>query len=120
MKGTIIVLNIGEGYEEEDTYEVVVDSVYHINKENFALWFEYGMYQAKFYSDRGVEMFCNDTGGVQYVYPDKSTSNERAKIQRKYWKINREYKKELSMRYYIEEVLKAKKINFTVGFDFEK
>ena len=119
MRGTIIVLNKGEGYEEENTYEVVVDTVYHIDKENFDLWYEYGMYQAKFYSDKGVEMFGNDTGTVQFVYPDKSTSNERQKIQRKYWKVNRENKKEVSMRYFIEEVLKAEKVNFTSGFDFE-
>ena len=118
MKGTIIILNRGEGYDED--YEVVTDTVYHINKENFDVWKEYGAYQAKFYCEKGVNMICNESGAVQYVYPDKSTSNERAKIQRKYWKVNRENKKELSMRYYIEEVLKAEKVNFTVGFDFDK
>ena len=65
-------------------------------------------------------MFCNKSGGIELVYPPKSTSNERAKIQRKYWKITKEFNEELSMRYYIEEVLKAEKVNFTVGFDFEK
>lgn len=116
--GTIIVLQKGKGYDED--YEVVVDAVYHINKKNFALWFEYGMYQAKFYTEKGVDVFCNDSGDVKFKYPEKSTSNERAKIQRKYWKINREHKKELSIRYYIEEILKAEKVDFTCGFDFER
>ena len=65
-------------------------------------------------------MLTNKTGANELVYPPKSTSNERAKIQRKYWKINKEFNEELSIRYYIEEVLKAEKVNFTCGFDFEK
>jgi hypothetical protein len=120
MKGTIIVLNKGEGYVEEDTYEVVVSNVYHTDNELFDVWMAYSTYQAKFYTEKGVDMFCNESGAVEFKYPNKSTSNERAKIQRKYWKINKEFKKELSMRYYIEEVLKAKRVNFTCGFDFEK
>lgn len=120
MKGTIIVLNKGEGYEEEDTYQVVVDSVYHTDQENFDVWKGYGTYKAKFYTSKGIIVLCNKSGGIELVYPSKSTSNERAKIQRKYWKINKEFNEELSIRYYIEEVLKAEKVNFTCGFDFEK
>jgi hypothetical protein len=117
--GTIIVLLKDEGYEEEGTNEVVVDSVYHTNKENFDVWFEYGKYQAKFYMYKGIVMLSTKSGAIELVYPPKSTSNERAKIQRKYSKVRKEFKKELSIRYYIEEVLKAEKVNFTCGFEFE-
>ena len=118
--GTIIVLQKDQGYEEEDTYEVFVDSVYHTDKENFDIWVGYGKYQANFYGSKGVVMLTNKTGASEFVYPSKSTSNERAKIQRKYWKIHKEFKKELSIKYYIEEILKAEKVCFTCGFDFEK
>ena len=120
MKGTIIVLNKGVGYHAEGTYEEVVDSVYHVDIDYFDVWIEFGRYQVKFYRDNGLEMSCNNAGAVNFIYPSKSTSNEKGKIQRKYWKINKDFKKELSMRYYLEEVLKAEKVNFTCGFDFEK
>lgn len=112
---TIIVLLLNEGYLEENTDETIVDSVYFIDKENFNIYAEFQKYQAEFYTQKGLEMICNEYGH-RIKYPEKATSNERTKLQRKYLHIEKEFKKELSLRYFVTEVLKAKKINYTYTY----
>jgi hypothetical protein len=77
-------------------------------------------YRTDLFIKNGVEMLWNENIGTsEIVCRPEWTSNERAKILRRYWRIMKKFTKELSIEYYIEEVLKATKCNFTSYFKDE-
>jgi hypothetical protein len=111
MKGTIIVVRKDEG--EYDSISTSVEEVYHVDIDNFDFDKEYQQYHLKMFNHYGVPAYIDKYGELRYGEAKRGHIMEMRKIVNQFYK---EHGKEMPQKYYIEEILKAEKVNFTTVF----
>jgi hypothetical protein len=113
MEGTIIVILKYEGqYEDTTNY---VDGVYHVNVDitDFDFDKEYEKYHMNLFNSNGIPAYIDKHGYLRYGEAERGHKMEMRKKLNAFYK---EHGKEMSQVYYIEEILKGKKLKFSSVF----
>jgi hypothetical protein len=108
--GTVIILKWEKGSWRNRTEGI--KSLYYTEQENFDFYDEYYAYLVKIYLNAGFPAYYG-WARVQFV---EQKVGEKVPMKRRIKAFNIANKKELSMIYFIEEILGAKKINYTEGY----
>jgi hypothetical protein len=107
---TIIVLKTADG--EYDDYMETVTGIYRIPVTGFNLEKEFNIYIATLYTNNGflcvVEKQEEDYYG-KFIWAKGEAKLRRTELNQ----LNKKFKKELTITYYVEEVLKAEKLLYT-------
>lgn len=112
---TIIVLH-EDRYSDDYTK---VHSIYQVNRKDFNIELEFNKYMVKFCNERGCDLYLdmgfpsNGAGCIRFL-SDKNSTKVRTPERKLYNEVFDKFrKKELTILYFIEEVLKAEKLPFT-------
>jgi hypothetical protein len=104
MKGTVIVISRYAGETEDGSY---VDNVYFVDIDDFDFDKEFEKYQCKMYKHYGIPVYIED--GVRIK---EAEHGKKMELNKKLNAFNREHGKKMSELYFLDEILKAKKIEF--------
>lgn len=111
--GTIIVLKWEKGRTWRENYREGIKFIYYTEQENFEFYREYNEYLVKVYVEAGFPAYYYGWATVLFT---KQKVGEKVPMKRRIKVFQIANKEKLSKVYFVEEIIGAKKLNYTEGY----